>query len=194
MRSLPFSTSSESTGLAARSCSHDVRDVVPDGVGEPVAGLVRRLIHRGTERRHQIRQLARERAAFERRGDGAAVRVPHDDDQRHVQVLGRVFEAGGLGIAGDVAGHADVEDVPEALVEDDLGRHAGVGTRQDRAMRVLARGQRTLTGRRLMRVLVLLRDVMSIARLELGEHGVGGRQGPPARPTGRRPRQPPRSR
>ena len=77
-----------------------------------------------------------------------------------MQVLGRVFEAGRLVVARDVAGHADVEDVAEPLVEDDLWRHAGIGTRQDRAVRALARRQRMLTRRRLMRPLVLLGDVM----------------------------------
>ena len=43
-------------------------------------------------------------------------------------------------------------------------------------MRALARRQRMLARRRLMRPLVLLGDVMCIAGLELGEHRVGGRQ------------------
>ena len=43
-------------------------------------------------------------------------------------------------------------------------------------MRALARRQRLLARRRLMRPLVLLGDMMSIAGLEFGEHGVGGRQ------------------
>jgi hypothetical protein len=92
---------------------HDVHYVVAHGVCDTIAGLVRRLIHRGTNRRNQSRQLARQRAAFNRCGDGAAVRVPHHDDQRRVQVLGRVFDAGDLVVSRNVAGHADVEDVAE---------------------------------------------------------------------------------
>jgi hypothetical protein len=75
-----------------------------------------------------------------------------------------------------ISGDTDVEYVAQPLVEEDLWRHPGIGTRQDRAVRALAGREHTLTRRRLVRPLVLLGDVMGIAGLELGEHGVGRRQ------------------
>ena len=143
---------------------------------DAIAGLVRGLIHGGTQRRHQGRQLARRRAAFHRGGNGTAVLVSHDDDQRHVQMFGRVLDTGGLIVARNVAGDADREDVAEPLVEDDLGRYARIGTCQDRGMRRLAGGQQMLAIRGLMWMQILLGDVMRVAGLELGERRVGGWQ------------------
>ena len=162
--------------LGSAELFHDMHDVVADGVLNAIAGLVRGLIHGRTQRRHETRQLARQRAAFHRRGHGTAVLVSHDDDQRHVQMFGRVLDAGGLVVARNVAGDADREDVAQPLVEDDLGRYARIGARQDRAMRSLTGGQQMLTIRGLMWMQILLGGVMRIASLELGERRVGGWQ------------------
>ena len=103
-----------------------------------------------------------------------------------MQVLGRVFEAGGLIVAGDVAGYADIKDVAEPLVEDNLVTRESARV-EDRAVRTLARRQRMLTRRRLMRMLILLGSVMGIAGLEFGEHRIGGRQRLLCAPAARRP-------
>ena len=50
--------------------------------------------------------------------------MPHHDDKRTVEMKRSVFDAGELGVAGDVARHPDVEEIAEPLIEDDLGRDA----------------------------------------------------------------------
>ena len=51
------------------------------------------------------------------------------------------LDAADLGRRHDVSSDADDKQVAEALVEDDLGRHARIGTTEDDGERLLPRGQ-----------------------------------------------------
>jgi hypothetical protein len=88
---------------------------------------------------------------------------------------GRIFDAGELGIAGDVAGDADVEQIAETLIEDDLRRDAGVGAAQDGRVGMLIQREFALAGSGLVWVLILFRDVMCVAGLQLAQHRRSGR-------------------
>ena len=66
-----------------------------------------------------------------------ALRVPENDEGLGAQDADGVLERCDLLRSGDVAGHAHGEDVAEALVEEDLDRHARVGAPQNRGVRCL---------------------------------------------------------
>jgi len=84
-------------------------------------------------------------------GDGAAVVVAEDHNQRYVEFHGTVFEGTEDGGVDDVSGGADDEHITEALVEDDLGSKAGVTAAEQHDVGVLAADESftvldTLTG------------------------------------------------
>jgi hypothetical protein len=56
--------------------------------------------------------------------------------------FGRELDAADLRGRDDVARHADDKQVAEALIEDDLGRHARIRTAEDNGQRFLACRQR----------------------------------------------------
>ena len=89
----------------------------------------------------------------------------------------RIFDARQFIVGGHVAGHADHEQIAEALIEHDLRRDPRVGACESRCVRMLTCRQLLLTRGRRVRMLVLLRDVVLVAGLEVGEHSVGGRGG-----------------
>ena len=60
---------------------------------------------------------------LEGRRDRAALRVPQDDDEARAEPLGGELDAAHLRGGDDVAGDADDEEIAQAAVEDDLGRH-----------------------------------------------------------------------
>jgi hypothetical protein len=99
--------------------------------------------------------------------------VAHDNDDRAVEVLDSVFQAGNLGIAGHVAGDADVEEVAESLVEDDLGGYPRIGAGQDRRFRLLAGREFVLPLGCLVRTRVLLGGEALVALAKVGEDRVG---------------------
>ena len=61
-----------------------------------------------------------------------------DHEHLHLEVIHGVLQRRGRARLDDVARDADDEHVAQALVEDDLGGHAGVGAAQDRGVRELA--------------------------------------------------------
>ncbi len=77
---------------------------------------------------------------LDRRGDGAALGVAEHDDKAHVKALGGELHAADLRRRDDVAGDADDEQIPEALVEDEFGRHARVRAAEDDGEWLLAAG------------------------------------------------------
>ena len=62
-------------------------------------------------------------AAFQRCGHGTASLMAHHDEQRYLEVVGRVFEACDLGLSRDVARHPHFKQIAEALIEHDFRRH-----------------------------------------------------------------------
>ena len=66
---------------------------------------------------------------------------PEHDDQRRAELGGGKLDAADLRRGDDVARNADDKQVAEALVEDDLGRHPGVGASEDDSERFLAGGE-----------------------------------------------------
>lgn len=68
---------------------------------------------------------------LDRRVNRAALRMPEDDDEPRAERLGRELDAANLRRRDNVAGHPDHEQIPEALVEHDLGRYPGIGAAED---------------------------------------------------------------
>lgn len=79
--------------------------------------------------------------------DGAAIVVPQDNDQRHVEVVDAVLEGTQNGVVDDVAGGANHEGVAEAQIKDDLGGEAGIGAAKDDGEGVLGGEQGGPAGR-----------------------------------------------
>ena len=63
--------------------------------------------------------------------DGAAVRMAHHDHQLRAVALGRELDRADLRGRHDVAGHADHEQIAQALIEDGLGGRARIGAAQN---------------------------------------------------------------
>src|SRR5690606_15104906 len=63
--------------------------------------------------------------------DRSAVRMAHDHDEARPGDFGGVLDAADLRGGDDVPGDADHEEIPESLIEHDLGGHAGVRTAED---------------------------------------------------------------
>ena len=76
---------------------------------------------------------------FQRREDGAALRVSEHDDEPRAEPRRRELDAAHLRRCDDVAGNADHEQIAETLIEDDFGRHARIGTAEDDRERHLIR-------------------------------------------------------
>ena len=75
------------------------------------------------------------------------LRVPEHHHQAGAERFGRELDAADLRGRDDVAGHADDEQVAEALIEDDLGRHARIRTAEDDGQRLLACRQQRAAAR-----------------------------------------------
>ena len=84
--------------------------------------------------------MAARRAAqlLQRRGHGAALRVPEHDDEPRVELLGGELDAADQRRRDDVAGDADDEEIAEALIEHELGGHTRIGAAEDDRERLLA--------------------------------------------------------
>lgn len=126
------------TRLNLRRTIHDVvgdlRHVVAfEGVAAFQAALLRGQ-QRGCDLLHEHTLEARRHVAAMQRpggsGNRAALFMPQHYNQRYFQGVHREFQGGQHGQIGDLAGGADNEDIAEALVEEDLHRRAGIGTRQ----------------------------------------------------------------
>src|SRR6185295_8094202 len=81
--------------------------------------------------------LARATELVERGDDSAAAGVPKHYDEASVEALGCEFHAADLRRRHDVAGHADHEQVAQALIEHELRGHTGVGAAEDDRERLL---------------------------------------------------------
>ncbi len=80
--------------------------------------------------------------------DGAGVPVAQHHHKRAVQVLDGVLDAAQNDRIDHVASDADNEDVPQALVEDQFRRDAGVAAADDDGERLLPRDQLLAAGGR----------------------------------------------
>ena len=77
------------------------------------------------------------RPPLQGRLDRAATLVPEDDDELHPEVFGRVLDAGQRFRADDVSYDADIEEIPEPLIEQKFGRYARVRAGQHDRLGVL---------------------------------------------------------
>src|SRR5438552_15577334 len=82
-------------------------------------------------------EITWQRLSFARRFDGPARLMPEHDDQRRVQMLDRVLDRADDGPVSDIAGHAEYENVTQALIENKLRCHARIGTGQNYCKGVL---------------------------------------------------------
>ena len=78
------------------------------------------------------------KAARQRRMDAAAAFVAQYDQQRNVQMLGAVFQASDFSVCRDVARDAHDKQIAEALIKNDLRRHARISTTEHLGMRMLS--------------------------------------------------------
>jgi hypothetical protein len=101
--------------------------------------------------------------AFDGGGDGAAFFVAHHHDEFGVEVLDGVFDAAEYGVVNDVAGYADGEEIAEAFIEDEFGRNARIGARQDYGERVLAGFEFVAAGGGFIGVLFFVGDVTLVS-------------------------------
>ena len=129
----------EARMLARTACWTSASVVVPQ------LGRQQRLHRRAhaVDDRAQVARLVvrRPRELLERRQDRAALRVAEHDHEPRAEPLGGELDAADLRRRDDVAGDADHEQVAQALVEDDLRRHARVRAAEDDGERLLACGQ-----------------------------------------------------
>ena len=98
----------------------------------------------GRDRRLNVRiergDLAQLLLAYDSCSDGAAIGMREDkDDLYRLKHRGTVFEAGEDLGRRDVAGNPRHKEVPDALIEDELHRHARIGAGEDRRERHLLR-------------------------------------------------------
>ena len=116
-------------------------DVRPDGLLDECVvvvaqfGVEQRLDRRtdAVDDRVQVPRLAgRGPGEFlEGRVDRTAVGVAEHDDELRVEPRRRELHAADLRRRDDVARDADDEEIAESLVEDEFGRHPGIGTAED---------------------------------------------------------------
>ena len=66
--------------------------------------------------------------------------MAEDEQEGNLEFVGAVFETAHHGRVHDIAGGSYHEEVTKTAVEDQLGRHAGIDTREDRGERSLALG------------------------------------------------------
>ena len=71
----------------------------------------------------------------------SAILVAEDDDEFRVAVGDRVFDARQFEISRYVSRHANHEELIERAIENQLGRNAAVGARQNRDGRILMIGR-----------------------------------------------------
>jgi hypothetical protein len=101
------------------------------------------------------------------RGDRAAGLVSQDQDDLHPQVQGSELDAADLVVGQDVARHPDHEEVAQAVIEQELGRHPGVRAAEDGRKGVLPfRVEHRHASERLV----------VMPRLPLGEAAVAGEE------------------
>jgi len=154
----------------AAQLGDDPLHVQSDRVFDRIARQFPRLLDRRQNRRDEREGVANRLAAFDRRRDRPTALMAHDDQQRRVEVGDGILEAANLDVSGDVAGRSHGEQVPQPLIEDDLGRHTRIGAAEDRGVRMLAEYQFTLPVGRLMGVDVVMGGVVLVADLQLRQH------------------------
>ena len=98
-----------------------------------------RCIDCGSKKAHENSSVVAGLLRGERGRDRSALRMPEDNDERHTQMNGAQFEAGEDGFVCDVSGDAYDKKIPEALIENDFGRDAGIRAREHRGKGVLTR-------------------------------------------------------
>src|ERR1700722_209982 len=91
----------------------------------------------------QIARLILDRALqlLQRRINGAALRVSQHNDQSRAELYGGELDAADQRWSDNVAAHANHEQVPQSLIEDDFNRDAGIGATENGGERLLTRGQ-----------------------------------------------------
>ena len=128
---------------------------------------------------HQLLQMAGQGGAIVEHLDGrvdrAAVGMPKHHDQRRVENLHRVFEAGETIVIDEIAGETNDEEITGRLIESKLWRDARVGAAQDRGDRMLRRGARSAADR----IILIGRCIGRVARIAIHDalQGLIGRDG-----------------
>src|ERR1700691_1551968 len=155
----------------------DVIDhILPDSVGQGVAGLTRYRLHRRRDAFDQRGQVPGQCGVvlerFDRRTDCATCVVTENKNQRRAKLSNGVFQTGDRFTIGEIARHAANKEIAAAAVEGVFGCDSRIRTAQYGGVGVLASGQRFA----LMLEIVTQRyalDVTRVSPLQAVERGRG---------------------
>ncbi len=89
--------------------------------------------------------LAKDAQFFQRGQDNSTIRVSQHHDESCAEPFRGELDAADLRGSHDVSGNTDHEQIPKALIEDDLRWHSRIGASEDNGERFLARCQLAAT-------------------------------------------------
>src|SRR5437016_14163450 len=115
--------------------------------------------------------------ALQRSLDCTAALMTQDHDQARAQVRDCVFDAAQCMVVDQIPSRANDEKVPEVLVEDQLGRSAGIGASENDGERVLLLGCLCAPGGDGFTLGDLTRGKTEITLLEFGQRGFSADSG-----------------
>src|SRR5207247_3847398 len=115
--------------------------------------------------------------ALQRSLDCTAALMTQDHDQARAQVRDCVFDAAQRMVVDQIASRANDEKVTEVLVEDQLGRSAGIGAPDNDREWVLGLGRLRATRCRRFALRYLTRRKAEITLLEFGQRSIGTDRG-----------------
>lgn len=155
--------------------------VCPHGVVGPVPGNRPGTERRGRDLVHQKGEMAGHgwcpgTEVFERRRHGPAALVPQHQHEGNAQLLHPVLDGCEDRLVEHLPGGPYAEQVPDPLVEDQLGRDTGVDAADDDRERVLPGGEDMPPGALLVGMTGLPGGVPPVAREKFVERRAGGRR------------------
>src|SRR5260370_40198197 len=115
--------------------------------------------------------------ALQRSFDCTATQMTQNDDQACAQVRLSVLDGAQRMVVDQIASRANNEKVTQVLVEDQLGRSAGIGTSENDGERVLRLGCLCPTGCGRFALGDLTRGKSEIALLKFGQSGISADRG-----------------
>lgn len=174
--------------IPSQSASNPVH-IGPHRVLHPVARQITGGARRGRELLHDPGEVSLDGLAcpyvLHGGGRGTAALVPQDEDQRDAQLIDAELDRAEHRLVEGLPGRPYRQQVPEPLVEDELGRHPRVDTAEDERERVLGDGHGGAPGGVLVRVDLPERREPGVPGPEFGQGRGGGERSLGSGPAGR---------